>query len=73
MFKPSLFQLSDDIGWQEPYVFNPKVKSYDHDIPEDLALDRHLAAFAIKHEKKLYALETHVEYAAYEYYRALLV
>ena len=67
------FQESHEIGWQEPYVFNPNIESYDHDIPEDLTLDRYLAAFAIKHEKKLHALETHVEYAAYEYYREILV
>ena len=52
---------------------NPNIKTYDNDIPAELTLDRYLAAFAIKHEKKLHPMETHVEYAAYEYYRALLV
>ena len=57
----------------EPYVFNPNVKTYAHDIPQDLSMERYLAAFAIKHGKKLQALESHVEHAAYEGYRATLV
>ena len=61
------------MGWAEPYVFNPNVKAYAHDIPRDLSMERYLAAFAIKHGKMLHALEAHVEYALYEDYRATLV
>ena len=61
------------MGWVEPYVFNPNVKMYAHDIPRDLSMERYLAAFAIQHGKTLHALETHVEYALYEDYGAMLV